>query len=100
MRRVTLGATGIETSALGFGASSLGSRVDDAVGGRALATALDAGVTWIDLAPVYGAGKAEEIAGQVIRGRRDEVQICTKVGLKLAGGVGGGLRATLMPIAR
>ena len=55
-----------------------------------LAAALDAGVTWIDLAPVYGAGKAEEIAGQAIRGRRDEVQICTKVGLKLAGGVGAG----------
>lgn len=100
MRRITLGATGIEASALGFGASSLGSRVDAAAGGRALAAALDAGVTWIDLAPVYGAGKAEEIVGQAISGRRDEVQICTKVGLKLAGGVGGGLRATVMPIAR
>jgi aryl-alcohol dehydrogenase-like predicted oxidoreductase len=100
MRRVTLGATGIETSALGFGASSLGSRIDAAAGTRALLAALDAGVTWIDLAPVYGAGKAEEIVGQALRSRRGQAQICTKVGLKLAGGVGGGLRATLMPIAR
>ncbi len=100
MRRVTLGGTGTETSALGFGASSLGSRAGAEAGAGALAAALDAGVTWIDLAPVYGAGRAEEIAGGVIRGRRDEVQICTKVGLRLAGGVGGGLRAAVMPLAR
>lgn len=100
MRRVTLGSTGIETSALGFGAASLGSRVDPEAAARALAAALDAGVTWIDLAPVYGGGRAEEIAGKVLRGRRDQVQICTKVGLKLAGGVGGGLRGALMPFAR
>ena len=100
MRRVALGRTGIETSALGMGCASLGSRVDAAGGARALAAALDAGVTWLDLAPVYGAGRAEEIAAGVIRGRREEVQICTKVGLRLAGGVGGGLRAALMPAAR
>lgn len=100
MRRVTLGGTGVETSALGFGCASLGSRVDAGTGARALAAALDAGVTWIDLAPVYGGGRAEEIAGGVLRGRREEVQICTKVGLRLAGGVGGGLRAALMPAAR
>ena len=100
MRRVTLGSTGIETSALGFGAASLGSRVDPDTAARALAAALDAGVTWIDLAPVYGGGRAEEIAGKVLRGRRDQVQICTKVGLKLAGGMGGGLRGALMPLAR
>jgi len=100
MRRVTLGRTGIETSALGFGGASLGSRVGAEAGARALAAALDAGVGWIDLAPVYGGGRAEEIAGRVLRGRRDEAQICTKVGLRLAGGVGGGLRAAVMPLAR
>jgi aryl-alcohol dehydrogenase-like predicted oxidoreductase len=100
MRRVTLGETGIETSALGFGCASLGSRAAPEAGARALAAALDAGVSWIDLAPVYGGGRAEEIAGSVLRGRRDEVQICTKVGLRLAGGVGGGPRAALMPAAR
>lgn len=100
MRRITLGETGIETSALGFGGSSLGSRVDAAEGARALQEALDAGVTWVDLAPVYGAGRAEEIVGSVLRGRRESAQICTKVGLRLAGGVGGRLRTALMPVAR
>ena len=45
MRRVTLGATGIETSALGFGAAGLGSRVGAEEGARALAEAFDGGVT-------------------------------------------------------
>lgn len=100
MRRITLGATGIETSCLGLGCASLGSRVGEAQGFRALAAACDAGVTWLDLAPLYGAGRAEEIAGRFLKGRpRDAVQICSKVGL--APGVRPhGVRAALMPLAR
>ena len=81
MRRVTLGTTGIETSCLGFGCASLGSRVGEAPGLRALDAAFDAGVTWLDLAPLYGGGRAEEIAGRFLKGRRDTVQVCSKVGL-------------------
>jgi aryl-alcohol dehydrogenase-like predicted oxidoreductase len=97
MRRVTLGTTGIETSCLGFGCASLGSRVGEGPGLRALEAAFDAGVTWLDLAPLYGAGRAEEIAGRFLRGRRDAVQICSKVGLAPATG---GIKAALMPAAR
>jgi aryl-alcohol dehydrogenase-like predicted oxidoreductase len=97
MRRVTLGATGIETSCLGFGCASLGSRVGEDPGRRALEAAFEAGVTWLDLAPLYGAGRAEEIAGRFLRGRRDAVQICSKVGLAPATG---GIKAALMPAAR
>jgi aryl-alcohol dehydrogenase-like predicted oxidoreductase len=97
MRRVTLGATGIETSCLGFGCASLGSRVAEAQGLRALEAAFDAGVTWLDLAPLYGAGRAEEVAGRFLKGRRDAVQVCSKVGLAPATG---GLKAALMPAAR
>ena len=89
MRRVTLGTTGIETSCLGFGCASLGSRVGEAPGLRALAAALDAGVTWLDLAPLYGGGRAEEIAGRFLQGRpRDAVQLCSKVGLAPPGAEG------------
>jgi hypothetical protein len=49
MRQVTLGATGIATSCLGFG----GSRMGEGAGLRALEAAFDAGVTWLDLAPLY-----------------------------------------------
>jgi aryl-alcohol dehydrogenase-like predicted oxidoreductase len=102
MRRVTLGTTGIETSCLGFGCASLGSRVGAAPGLRALAAAFDAGVTWLDLAPLYGGGRAEEIAGRFLKGRRDRVQVCSKVGLAPGGGegLGGSLKAALMPAAR
>ena len=97
MRRVTLGTTGIETSCLGFGCASLGSRVGEAPGLRALEAAFDAGVTWLDLAPLYGAGRAEEIAGRFLKGRRDAVQVCSKVGLAPTTG---GLKAALLPAAR
>jgi aryl-alcohol dehydrogenase-like predicted oxidoreductase len=97
MRRVTLGTTGIETSCLGFGCASLGSRVGEGPGRTALAAAFDAGVTWLDLAPLYGAGRAEEIAGRFVQGRRDAVQICSKVGLAPATG---GIKAALLPAAR
>jgi aryl-alcohol dehydrogenase-like predicted oxidoreductase len=104
MRRVTLGRTGIETSCLGFGCASLGSRVAEAPGLAALAAAHDAGVTWFDLAPLYGGGRAEEIAGRFLKGRpRDAVQICSKVGLVPSGAGGGAraqLKAALMPLAR
>ena len=100
LRRVILGETGIETSCLGFGCASLGSRVGEGPGLRALAAAADAGVAWLDLAPLYGAGRAEEIAGRFLAGRpRDSVQLASKVGL--APGVAPrGLKAALMPLAR
>lgn len=98
MRRVTLGTTGLETSCLGFGCASLGSRVAPDAGLAAMAAAFDAGVTWFDLAPLYGGGRAEEIAGPFLKGRRGEVRICSKVGLAPAGA--GGLKTLLMPLAR
>jgi aryl-alcohol dehydrogenase-like predicted oxidoreductase len=102
MRRVTLGTTGIETSCLGFGAAGLGSRVDAAEGARALAEAFEGGVTWLDLAPVYGAGEAEAIAAPFLAAHRDEVQVATKAGLALGRGYAGagGVGAALLPLAR
>lgn len=100
MRQIVLGRSGIRTSCLGFGCASLGSLVDADTGRNALAEAYKSGVTWFDLAPVYGSGRAEEIAGPFLRARRSEVQICTKAGLKLAGGARGGLRRLAMPVAR
>jgi aryl-alcohol dehydrogenase-like predicted oxidoreductase len=99
MRRVTLGRTGIETSCLGFGCAALGSRIAPEAGARALAAAHAGGVTWFDLAPVYGGGRAEEIAAPYLRAHRAEVQICTKAGLALAGGAGR-LRRLAVPLAR
>lgn len=66
---------------IGFGCASLGSRVSATAGTRAVLQALDADVTWFDVAPSYGDGAAETILGKALVGRRDQVTLCTKVGI-------------------
>lgn len=78
MRTVSCEGVG-DVSALGFGCASLGSRVSPKRGRVAIERALQAGVTWFDVAPSYGDGKAEEILGDAVRGAG--VAIATKVGL-------------------
>jgi len=52
---------------------------DEAESIRTIHTALDLGVNWIDTAPFYGWGRAEEVVGRALRGR-DEVLVFTKCG--------------------
>jgi aryl-alcohol dehydrogenase-like predicted oxidoreductase len=84
INRVQLPGSAITCGVLGMGCASLGSRVSRAQGLRALAAAHEQGVDWFDVAPVYGAGEAEDILGQFIRGRRDRVFVCSKVGLTVS----------------
>src|SRR5436305_5368659 len=58
--------------------------VDDAR--RQVDQCLDAGVNLIDTADVYSEGLAEEILGEVLRGRRDEVLLATKVRMSMGPG--------------
>jgi aryl-alcohol dehydrogenase-like predicted oxidoreductase len=51
---------------------------DDDAGVRAIQRALDEGVTLLDTAEVYGAGKSEELVGRAIRARRDQAVVATK----------------------
>jgi len=46
---------------------------------EAVHAGLDAGMTWIDTAEVYGNGVSERIVGRAVRGRRDDVLVFTKV---------------------
>jgi aryl-alcohol dehydrogenase-like predicted oxidoreductase len=52
---------------------------DEAESIRTIYTALDLGVNWIDTAPFYGWGRAEEVVGRALRGR-DDVLVFTKCG--------------------
>ena len=81
MRTVFVAALDRHVSALGFGCASLGSRISEAQGLRALNYALDRGVTWCDVAPSYGGGEAEAIVGKFLSGRRDKITVCTKIGV-------------------
>jgi len=81
-----LGTSGVECSAIAFGAWAIGgwkwggSDADASI--AAIRVALDAGVTLIDTAPVYGFGLSEELVGRAIEGLpREEVVIATKCGL-------------------
>jgi D-threo-aldose 1-dehydrogenase len=81
LRRVVLEATGIETTALGFGCADL-FRVGDSVGrARLLEAAYDAGIRHFDVAPMYGLGRAEAEVGRFARRRRGGVILATKFGI-------------------
>jgi aryl-alcohol dehydrogenase-like predicted oxidoreductase len=84
-----LGSRGPELSAVGFGTWAVGGPwkfgwgpVDDDESVAAVRHAVEAGVTWIDTAPVYGLGHAEEVVAQAIEPFRagDEVLVFTKCG--------------------
>src|SRR2546430_9374750 len=81
MQRIAVANLEGTASAVGMGCASLGSRVGYREGLRALSRAFDVGVTWFDVAPSYGDAEAETILGEFARGKRDKVQICTKVGI-------------------
>lgn len=81
MRFVRVPRLDRDVSVLGFGCASLGSRISAAQGRRAIAQALDLGLSWFDVAPSYGDGQAEALLGLALRGQRDMVVICTKFGI-------------------
>src|SRR3954451_24914322 len=80
MERTTLGRTGIQVSRYCLGAMMFGAwgnrDHDDCV--AIIHHALDNGINFIDTADVYSAGESEEIVGQALAGRRDEVVLATK----------------------
>ena len=76
----TLGGTGIKVSPYCLGAMMFGAwgNPDHEESIRIIHAALDAGINFVDTADVYSAGESEEIVGQALRGRRDDVVLATK----------------------
>ena len=85
MKKRPLGSSGIDASAVAFGAWALGGwrwgGSDEKTSIAALHAAFDAGINFIDTAPAYGFGYGEEVVGKAIQGRRDQVILATKCGL-------------------
>lgn len=95
MQTIKLGRTGLSVSRLALGGYPFGgvnrARQWDpwSPAGRetAIATinhALDRGINYIDTAPSYGAGNSESIIGEVMKTRRDDCVLATKVGWQQA----------------
>ncbi|MFD2118122.1 aldo/keto reductase [Paenibacillus yanchengensis] len=84
MKYRKLGQTGLDVSALSFGASSLGSvfkEVDEGQAVRTVHTAVDAGINLIDVSPYYGLTKAETVLGKaLLEIPRDKYYLSSKAG--------------------
>ena len=88
MRHRTFGRTGFTTTDIGFGAWQIGGAwgdVSEADGRAALNAALDAGMTFIDTADVYGDGRSEKIIADVLKDRGGvRPMVATKAGRRLS----------------
>lgn len=80
MRTVEL-APGIKSSVLGLGCAPILGSVGAETARIALHTALEEGVTHLDVAPSYGYGEAEAWLGRELAGRRQKVVLATKYGI-------------------
>jgi len=80
MRTRTLGEGGPDVSAVGLGTNNFGGRIDYEQSRAVIDAALEAGVTLIDTADIYGQGTSEEFIGRALEGQRDGVLIATKFG--------------------
>lgn len=83
-QRVPLGKTGLQVTRVGFGCAPIGNllaNVSDEDAAGAIDAAFDAGVRFIDAAPFYGYGLAEQRAGRALKKRRrDDFVVSSKVG--------------------
>lgn len=84
-----LGDSGLTVSTVGLGCNNVGRRLDKDATCELVDAAIDAGVTLFDTADIYGAepGGSEDLLGQALVGRRENVVVATKFGKPMGGAV-------------
>lgn len=87
MQTRQLGYSDLHLSTVGFGAASIGAGraygYADRNDAESIATvhcALDMGINWIDVAPLYGQGHGEELVARALNGINDKIIVATKCG--------------------
>ena len=109
MEHSILGRTGLSVSRAGFGGGGIGQvwgPTTEAESIRSVHRALEHGITFFDVAPAYGEGKAEEALGKALAGRSEQVVVATKVRLRtddmddVAGAVRRSVEASLTRLQR
>ncbi len=94
-----LGDSGLQVSVVGLGCNNFGRRMDVDQTRAVVDKCIDLGVNFFDTADVYGgAGTSEEYLGEVLKGRRHEVVVASKFGMKMGEGPmqSGGSRRWIM----
>lgn len=89
MQTRKLGTSDTQLTTIGIGTYALGGgdwqyawgNQNDQDSIDAIHHAFDLGINWIDVAPAYGLGHAEEIVGRVLKTRKDDIFVATKCGL-------------------
>jgi aryl-alcohol dehydrogenase-like predicted oxidoreductase len=87
MEYSSFGSADIKVSRIGLGTWSVGGWMwggtEEAVAVKAIKSALESGINFIDTAPVYGFGQSEKIVGEALKQTpRDKVVLATKVGIE------------------
>ena len=85
MEKRSARGSGPSVSAIGLGCMGMSEfygASDDARSIEVIHHALDCGVSFLDTADMYGAGKNERLVGQALKGRRDEAFLCTKFAVR------------------
>jgi aryl-alcohol dehydrogenase-like predicted oxidoreductase len=86
MKNRVLGSTGFEVSEISLGTWEIGSdwgEVSRDEGKKAVKTALDQGVNFLDTADVYGDGRSEQIIAETLSEQEEEPVVATKAGRRL-----------------
>jgi aryl-alcohol dehydrogenase-like predicted oxidoreductase len=92
----TLGTSDIAVSTVGVGCNAFGTRIDADQTRAVVDAAFEHGINFFDTADTYGTGQSEQLLGQALKGRRDEVVVATKFGMDMQGvnGDDGGRRGS------
>lgn len=84
MRENRLGRSELTVSVVGLGCNNFGRRLDLEGTRAVLDAALDAGITFLDTADIYGGGgESERLMGEALAGRRDRIVLATKFGMDM-----------------
>ncbi|MCK6256435.1 aldo/keto reductase [Fictibacillus sp. KIGAM418] len=91
-----LGRTGLDVSSICLGTMAFGRWIDEEASHSIIASALEQGINFIDTANYYGkgqdteipygTGESEEIIGRALKGKRENVVLATKVGIRMGHG--------------
>jgi aryl-alcohol dehydrogenase-like predicted oxidoreductase len=86
MRYRQLGDSGLTVSVVGLGCNNFRSRANDDDARAVIDEAIDSGITLFDTADIYGGGGgSEELIGEALGARRDQVVLATKFGMAMPG---------------